>query len=191
MPLRHSAATVQLPPGLTDAWTDVLASDDSEGAARWRVVMVAGSAPLDLQVQWSAGGASSFSALVSLSNAGQITVFAKHLRVQARNRATDEQRVSVGVADGQAAAENVFERQFTGTGAEERIEIPPFARSVQVESTGPPNAITVALYDGLNVIKTAWTADLHLAGAPLGPCSKVGVTVPAGVVYRVIFGLVV
>lgn len=195
MPLSRPGNTITVAaPGQGAApFRELLAqTEDEQGKAAWRTILVySDGGPFDVELKWSAGGAAGFSAVATLSRGGQLAVFARSLGVRARNRWSSAQKITVGVADGQAASDNAYEYDVEfGDTTEQEFAVPAFARSVSIGTDGNANAITVRHYINTTV-KETYTADLRRDGSYLGGTTKVTVTAPNGQAYRVIFHLTI
>src|SRR5690349_16408249 len=68
----------------------------------WRLVELwsLSGLPFDVELQWSAGSGAGASALVTVSRAARVSIFARSLRVSASNPTATTNRVAVTVADG-------------------------------------------------------------------------------------------
>ena len=177
----------------TTKLVDHLVAEACAGA--WRIVeVVSGSGgPFELVVAWSSGDGAGQEAKMTVARGTRFCVFASSLKVRAGNLSSRENRVSCMVSEGYCVSENHYEvRGEGGSNEAVPIEIPPFARSVRLDTSPASGLVSSTLYvnDGLGTTRAEVVGDEQPAGGlPLAGAGALLVDVPAGTSYRVTFTL--
>lgn len=177
----------------TTRLVEILSAEACAGA--WRIVEgVSGSGgPFELAVSWSSGDGAGQEAKITVARGTRFSIFASSLKVRAANLSSRENRVIVMVSEGYCVSENHYEVRGEG-GANEAvpIEIPPFARSVRLD-TSPASALvgsTLYLNDGLGTTRAEVPGDAQPSGGlPIAGAGALLVSVPTATHYRVTFTL--
>jgi len=171
----------------------LLRMEDDEG--QWRLVELfsLSGAPFDVQLSWSAGSGSGSQAWLSVGRASRVSVFARSLAVEVRNRSGRENRVGATVSDGFIATENVLEVVGEAApGQAVRLELPPFARRLWLSAgeAGHLEAGQVSLYDGQGVRRAVVSAsELPASGLVLGAAEGLELSFESATAYRALFSL--
>ena len=177
----------------TTRLVDTLIAEACLGA--WRIVeVVSGSgAPFEVVVGWSSGDGAGQEAKMTVARGTRFSVFASSLKVRAANLSSRENRVTVMVSDGYCVSENHYEvRGEGGANAPVPVEIPPFARSVRLDTSPASGLVGSTLYvnDGLGTTRAEVLGDEQPSGGlPLAGAGALLAEVPSGVHYRITFNL--
>ena len=160
----------------------------------WRIVEVFAPLPFELGLAWSAGSGSGAEAQITVGRSARICVFARSLRLTARNLTTTQHRAGVTVADAFAITRNTFETPLLfGEGASQDVSIPPFAETFRAEIADGAGwaATTVEVFDGMNKLRATYNAAFQPAGGvPVGGARKVRLSTTAPALDgRVVFHL--
>jgi hypothetical protein len=185
-------ARERLAPALPPAGDEVELLAPEAARPAHRIVELWGDAPFDASVAWSAGTSRPKEAVVSVSRATRIGVFARTLVVKVRNLASVEQSVSLAVSDGFLISRNTRQRTGTGNAAFQGLEVPAYAETMGLHLADPAQlpAARIALEDGFGVRGAIVAGDAQGAhGVPIGAADKVFVLVPGGVPWRAVFHL--
>lgn len=182
-------------PGLADPqrFREVLLAEASQDT--WRIVelFTLGGAPFEAELAWSSGNGVGARAQISVPQAARVGVYARALRVSARNLSPDDNRIGVTVADGQAVTRNQWEaRETLEPGVSTIIPVPPFARSVRLDLADPsllPGA-ELRLVDGSAILRARVRADQQPdQGVLVGGAREVHLIAGAEVPCRLVFDL--
>lgn len=182
-------------PGTADAsrFRDLLLAEAYEDT--WRIVEVfSGSGtPFEIELAWSAGQGVGAKALVSVPQATRIGVYARSLRIRARNLSEQNNPVGVTVADGQAQTHNQWEvRGEVAPDAPVIVQIPPFARCARVDLADPSLTASTELWlvDGDNILRARVPADVQPhPGVLVGGAREVHVVSTGTTNFRLVFDL--
>lgn len=182
-------------PGLADAqrFRDVLVAEASQDT--WRIVelFTLGGGPFEAELAWSSGSGVGARARVTVSQATRVAVYARAIRVSARNLTLDDNQVGVTIADGQAVTRNQWEAQATvRPGAPTVVQVPPFARSVRLDLADPAALSGAALWlvDGGGVLRARVPADQQSDdGVLIGGAREIHLHAGAEVACRLVFDL--
>ena len=184
-----------LPPAVEPSKLETLLDADAQLAA-WRVVEAFSKSglPFELHVGWSSGGGAGEPAKVTVARATRICVFARGLRIRARNLADAVNRVGITVSDAWAPTENHWEDTGITKGGvtEDDVPVPPFARTARLEVSNPAQLpdITVRVYDGRGVLRSATPgSNQPPSGIPVGGAGRIAVVSAEPVAWRVVFTL--
>jgi hypothetical protein len=166
--------------GDADLWEILLQTGGCRGA--WRVIEVQAAAPVDVRITWSAGNAAGLSATVTISRAGQVSLFAAHLTIEARNRNTASNKVLAIVTEAHTPSKNVFEHAGSSTppGGTE-LAVLPYSRLLRLELVTADGlaAAKLRLKDGDGDLLTEVTAaDQGADGVYVGGAASVVVVSP-------------
>jgi hypothetical protein len=165
------------------------------GASAWRLVELvsASRAPFEAEVGWTSSGSPIPPEVrLTVASAARVCIFARAVGVGAKNLANRPNEVRVAVADGFAVTRNVLERTGAGTGADQPLDVPPFAQRVGLDVADISVAASsmLRLEDGQGVERAARPVDSQPdGGLPVGGTARVIVLVPAGVQWRVVYEL--
>ena len=151
----------------TTKLVDHLVAEACAGA--WRIVeVVSGSGgPFELVVAWSSGDGAGQEAKMTVARGTRFCIFASSLKVRAANLSSRENRVSCMVSEGYCVSENHFEvRGEGGSNEPVPIEIPPFARSVRLDTSPASGLMSSTLYvnDGLGTTRAEVLGDEQPSG---------------------------
>ena len=172
---------------------DTLVAEASLGT--WRIIeAVSGTgAPFELQIGWSSGDGAGQEARMTVARGTRFSIFAATLKLRAANLSGRDNRVIVMASEGYCVSENHYEvRGVGGSNEAVPIEIPPFARSVRLDTSPASGLMSSTLYvnDGLGTTRAEVLGDEQPAGGlPLAGAGALLVSVPAGTSYRVTFTL--
>jgi len=167
---------------------------EAEGDA-WRVVEVFSRTglPFDVELQWSSGGGSGVTALVTVARATRIGIHARSLRVIASNHADKVNRVGVTVADGFAATRNQWEHRghYVRSSVPTLIPIPAFGESLRLDLADPSSPpVLIRVRDGLGAVRAAYAAaNQPASGIPVGGAASVELDAPAELDFRAVYQL--
>lgn len=165
------------------------------GDDTWRLIELFSLAgePFEAELAWSAGQGVGAKALVTVSHSTRVSVYARSLRVRARNLATDGNQVGVTIADGHTPTHNQWEHHGeVGPDNPVIVVVPPFARSVRLDVANP-KALTgsrLSFADGTGVVRaTVLGKDQPDSGVPIGGAREVHLRSRADTAYRLLFHL--
>ena len=170
---------------------DLLDTEARQGA--WRIVELfsVDGAPFEVELQWSSGSGAGASVRLTLARAGRVSVFARALRVRAANLSSEDNRVGVTVADGQAVTRNVLERSGDLVeNAVQQLSVPPFAQGLCLELADASllSGAEIRVYDGQGTLRSTTVGDQQpSAGVPLGGAGKLEILAAGATAYRVLF----
>lgn len=182
-------------PGLADPhrFREVLAAEASQDT--WRIVelFTLGGGPFEAELAWSSGSGVGAQARITVAQATRVGVYARAIRVSARNVGPDDNRVGVTIADGHAMTRNQWEvRETVRPTAATVVQVPPFARSVRLDLADPavmPGA-ELWLVDGGSVLRARVRADQQPdQGVLVGGAREVHLHADAEVPCRLVFDL--
>lgn len=182
-------------PGTDDAkrFRDLLFAESGDDT--WRLVELFSLAgePFEAELSWSAGQGVGARALVTVSHSTRVSVYARSLRVRARNLATDGNRVGVTIADGHTPTRNQWEHH--GELAPEEpviVVVPPFASRVRLDVAAPKALAQARLsfVDGTGATRATVTGDAQPdGGVPVGGAREVQLHTKTPTAYRLLFDL--
>lgn len=192
--LSTRADRVVLPASQDASWFDVLYSEGNDD--QWRIVELSSlnGRPFDAEIHWSAANGAGAKALVTVSHAGRVSVFARTVKVRIRNLFAMKNAVGVTIADGFAETRNQYEvRGSAKQGHPFAIRVPPFARTARFEVLEPDDASATAWVvdgDGRRV-STTRLSDQPPEGLAVGGASELWFWTdqPNGQRFRCVFHL--
>ena len=165
------------------------------GDDTWRLVELFSLAgePFEAELSWSAGQGVGARALVTVSHSTRVSVYARSLRVRARNLAVDGNRVGVTVADGHTPTRNQWEHQGELEAGEPVIVVvPPFAARVRLD-VAVPKALPqtrLSFVDGTGATRATVPGDAQPdRGVPIGGAREVHVHTRSPTPFRLLFDL--
>lgn len=170
------ADRLTLKPAHEAGWLDVL---HSEGECdNWRIVELSSAhgRPFEAEVTWSAANGSGSSARVTVAHAGRVGIYARTVGVRVKNLHFLPNAIGVTVADGFANTRNQLEVRGEGSASgPEAIRVPPFARSVRIETYDPDDTSGVIwVIDAENKQRAAVrVADQPPEGIPIGGAHEI------------------
>jgi hypothetical protein len=180
-------------PGGEDRFRQLLMAEAQ--ADTWRIVEAfsQGGLPFELELAWSSGHGAGAKAMVSVAHATRVSVYARSLRIRARNTSADPNLVGITIADGHAQSHNQWEvRGEVGPGNDAIVAIPPFARAARLElaDVAAAQQTVLQVIDGDNVLRSSVVvADQAPAGVLVGGAGSLRVTSAAQTAFRLTFTL--
>jgi hypothetical protein len=182
-----------LPAGNSVQWFDLISVQSQ--VETWRIVEVFSDKgfPFALELSWTAAGSTGAHALLTVSHAARVSVFANGLTARARSLAPDAHAVSLTVADGFAQTANVWEESASSDGSNPvELDIPPFATRfhLHLAETDALDGTTITLLDGNSVARARFGANaLPPAGIPVGGASRLSIVTTQPTELRTVFEL--
>ena len=161
----------------------------------WRIVELFSvrGRPFEVELAWSAGCGAGARAEVSVAQATRVGIYARTVRVRARNLGSEPNLVGVTIADGQANTRN----QGSGTGelvadVPTVLAVPPFARAARLDLADVAAVATSELLlvdaDGTTRARIP-AASQPDAGVLVGAAREVHVLTSTSSAFRLVFDL--
>lgn len=188
-------AEQQTLPGTKDAtrFRDLLLAEAHDDT--WRIVEVfsVGGGPFQAELAWSAGCGVGAHARITVAHAARVGIYARSVRVRARNLGAEANPVGVTIADGQAQTRNQWEATGdVSNGLPAIVAVPPFARAVRLDLAEPSAAGATELWlvDGGNVLRARVpAADQPGGGVLVGGAREVHIVTTTKSAFRLVFDL--
>lgn len=180
----------------TPTFEQVLASEaDTDG---WRIVELSSfeGLPFDVELTWSSANGSGARVLLTVPHATRLCVFARTLKVRARNLAPSRNTVGATIADGYAETRNQLEVRVhdhtlpksAGFAAPVTVKVPPFATTAWVESADPSEDGFIHILDAVGAHRgTTRITEQPDGGIPVGGARELQLWMghtPLRVVFR-------
>ena len=160
----------------------------------WRIVELfsVGGGPFEAELAWSSGSGVGAHARLTVAYATRVAVYARSLRVGARNLMPGEHRVGVTVADGVTTTHNQWELRGEATPTPLDLPVPPFARTARLDLADANQLPTTELHllDPLGTSRAQIFADRQPDdGVRVGGAQHVRILANATVAFRLVFDL--
>jgi len=182
-------------PGLGDAARSrELVVAGAEGDT-WRVVEAFSQTggPFELDLGWSASQGVGARARITVARASRVSLYARTIRVRARNLCSDDNLVGVSIADGYAETRNQWETHGdVGPTSPAVLEVPPFARTARLElaEVSAASGALLCVVDGEGIVRARVRAGVQPAGGVLiGGARALHVLSKQPTAFRVVFDL--
>lgn len=171
----------------TAAFVPILTGE--AGGTAPRLIELGGTHPFEAFIRWSGGGGAANGVHISVARGTRVCVIARSVDVFAANRSSEENDVSVTVADEYATTRNQFEVQVVPGSLP--TAVPGFAQTVQAISSLQFTGAVVELVNGFGVVRSRFgVAALAGREVGVGTAGTVQVTgLGAGEIVTFTFGL--
>lgn len=163
--------------------------DFADRAAEPRVVDIGSLAakPFRAIITWSASGAHTGKAHVSVATGTRVCIVAKELHVDVQNMHNTEHEVVCMVGDGVVPSKNYWEEEIETAPTLQGVTIPPHALTVRLDPADSAASGQIRLLNGRGVlmVRCDWN-QVPPGGLPIGGASVILVTCshPCRVVYE-------